>query len=198
MRRLFLVLALIGWAGPAAAQAPRPPTEGTVECRFEGWSNDLDEKGQPVRAAPDAAATVVGRLPPPVGIGLDEVSVTVSVTGYRDGWFRIAEAGYSDEVQGVRVPRNRVVKATGWVPAAGVKALIAAKELKQAPARESATVAALSGFRSESGGRRVGFRPDGIAVKRLTACRGSWVELETELGTGWVEKVCARQLGACP
>ena len=133
MRRLFLVLALIGWAGLAAAQAPRPPADGTVECRFEGWSNDLDEKGQPVRAAPDAGAIVVGRLPPPVGIGLDEVSVTVTVTGYRDGWFRIAEAGYSDEVQGVRVPRNRVVKATGWVPAAGVKALIAAKELKQAP-----------------------------------------------------------------
>src|SRR5215203_3861084 len=103
-----------------------------------------------------------------------------------------AAAGYSDEVQGVRVPRNRVVKATGWVPAAGIKALIAAKELKQAPARESATVAALSGFRSESGGRRVGFGPDGIAVKRLIACRGSWVEVETELGTGWVEKVCAR------
>src|SRR5215213_5559047 len=181
MRRLFLVLALIGWTGLAAAQAPRPPADGTVECRFEGWSNDLDEKGQPVRAAPDAGATVVGRLPPPVGIGLDEVSVTVSVTGYRDGWFRIAEAGYSDEVQGVRVPRNRVVKATGW-----------------APAREAATVAALSGFRSESGGRRVGFGPDGIAVKRLLACRGSWVEVETELGSGWVEKVCARQLGACP
>ena len=66
--------------------------DGTVECRFEGWSNDLDEKGQPVRAAPDAGATVVGRLPPPVGIGLDEVSVTVSVTGYRDGWFRIDTA----------------------------------------------------------------------------------------------------------
>jgi hypothetical protein len=198
MRRAVLAAALIGSAGLAAAQAPRPPADGTVECRFEGWSNDLDEKGQPVRAAPDAGATVVGRLPPPVGIGLDEVSVTVTVTGYRDGWFRIAEAGYSDEVQGVRVPRNRVVKATGWVPAAGVKALIAAKELKSAPARDAATVAALSGFRSESGGRRVGFGPDGIAVKRLLACRGPWVEVETELGTGWVEKVCARQLGACP
>jgi hypothetical protein len=197
MRREILALVLMGWSGLAAAQAPRPQADGTVECRFEGWSNDLDEKGQAVRSAPDANATVVARLPPPVGIGLDEVSVTVTVTGYRDGWFRIAEAGYSDEVQGVPVPR-RVVRATGWVPAGGIKALIAARELKTAPSRESATVAALSGFRSESGGRRVGFGPDGIAVKRLVACRGSWVELETELGTGWVEKVCARQLGACP
>jgi hypothetical protein len=151
-----------------------------------------------VRAAPDPAASAVARLPPPVGVGLDEVSVTVTVTGYRDGWFRVSEAGYSDEVQGVPVPRNRVVKATGWVPAGAVKALIAAKELKTEPAREAATVAALSGFRSEAGGRRVAFGPDGIAVKRLLSCRGSWVEVETELGRGWVEKVCARQLGACP
>jgi SH3-like domain-containing protein len=195
MRLRFLATALLLSCGPAPAQGPRAP-DGTVECRFEGWSNDLDEKGQPLRAAPDPTATVVARLPPPVGVGLDEVSVTVTVTGYRDGWFRIAEAGYSDEVQGVPVPR-RVARATGWVPAGGVKALIAAKELKSQPAREAATVAALSGFRSE-GGRRVGFGPDGVAVKRLLSCRGAWIEVETELGTGWVEKVCARQLGACP
>ncbi|HEX8165274.1 MAG TPA: hypothetical protein VF601_05735 [Beijerinckiaceae bacterium] len=195
MRPWFL-MALLALGGEASAQGPR--SDGTVECRFEGWSNDLDEKGQPVRAAPDRAAAVVGRLPPPVSVGLDEVSVTVTVTGWRDGWFRIAEAGYSDEVQGVPVPRNRVVKATGWVPAGGVKALIAARELKAQPAREAATVAALQGFRSEPGGRRVGYGPDGVAVKRLLSCRGPWVEVETELGTGWVDKVCARQLGACP
>ncbi|HEX8662513.1 MAG TPA: hypothetical protein VF744_00615 [Beijerinckiaceae bacterium] len=198
MRPWFLamaLLALLALGGEAPAQGPR--ADGTVECRFEGWSNDLDEKGQPLRATPDPAAIPVARLPPPVGMGLDEVSVTVTVTGFRDGWFRISEAGYSDEVQGVPVPR-RVARATGWVPASGVKALIAAKELKSAPSREAATVAALSGFRSEPGGRRVAFGPDGIAVKRLLSCRGSWVEAETGLGTGWVEKVCARQLGACP
>jgi hypothetical protein len=179
--------------GRAAGAAP----QGTVECRFEGWSNDLDQGGQPVRAAPDAAAAVVGRLPPPVSVGLDEVSVTVTVTGYRDGWFRIGEAGYSDEVQGVPVPRNRVVKAIGWVPARAVKALLAARELKAQPARDAATVAALSGLRRDAGGGQVGFAPDGVAVRRLIGCRGAWVEVETELGTGWVDKVCARQLGPC-
>jgi len=192
------VLALTMLASVAAqAQGARAP-DGTVECRFEGWSNDLDEKGQPVRAAPEPGATVVGRLPPPVSAGLDELSVTVTVTGYRDGWFRVSETGYSDEVQGVRVPRNRVVTATGWVPAGGVKALIAAREPKAQPAREAPTVAALSGFRIEPGGGRVGYGPDQIAVKRLLSCRGSWVEVETEFGRGWVEKVCARQLSACP
>ena len=187
---------LIGGAALGQTAGPRPGE--VVECRFQGWSNDLDEKGQPVRAAPSATAEVVGRLPPPVNVGLDELSVTVLVTGYRDGWFRIAEAGYSDEVQGVKVPRNAVVKATGWLPTGGVKALIAAKELKAQAAREAPTIAALSGFRREAQGGQVAFGPDGIAVKRLLSCRGSWVELETELGTGWVEKVCARQLSACP
>jgi hypothetical protein len=198
MRRAILLAAAAMTACAAARAQPLRAPEGTVECRFEGWSNDLDEKGQPVRAAPDAAATVVGRLPPPVSVGLDELSVTVTVTGYREGWFRVSEAGYSDEVQGVKVPRNRVVKATGWVPAGGIKALIAAKELKAEPGREAATIAALSGFRVDPGGGRVGYGPDQIAVKRLLSCRGSWVELETEFGRGWVEKVCARQLSACP
>jgi hypothetical protein len=196
MRAAVLALTMLA-SVTAQAQGARAP-DGTAECRFEGWSNDLDEKGQPVRAAPEPGATVVGRLPPPVSAGLDELSVTVTVTGYRDGWFRVSEAGYSDEVQGVRVPRNRVVTATGWVPAGGVKALIAARELKAQPAREAPTVAALSGFRIEPGGGRVGYGPDQIAVKRLLSCRGSWVELETEFGRGWVEKVCARQLSACP
>jgi hypothetical protein len=196
MRALILLTAVTACAA-AEAQPLRAP-EGTVECRFEGWSNDLDERGQPVRALPEVGATVVGRLPPPVSVGLDELSVTVTVTGYRDGWFRVSEAGYSAEAQGVAVPRNRVVKATGWVPAAGVKALIAARELKAQPSREAPAVAALSGLRSEPGGARVGFGPDQIAVKRLLSCRGSWVELETEFGRGWVEKVCARQLSACP
>src|SRR3954451_5332277 len=143
MRRLFLVLALIGWAGLAAAQAPRPPTEGTVECRFEGWSSDLDEKGQPVRAAPDAGATVVGRLPPPVGIGLDEVSVTVTVTGYRDDWFRIAEAQLFRRGPG----RGRAAQPGRQGDRVGAgRRLIAAKELKSAPARGAATVAALFGL----------------------------------------------------
>ena len=196
MRAAVLALTMLA-SGVAEAQGVRAP-EGTVECRFEGWSNDLDETGQPVRVAPDAGATVVGRLPPPVSAGLDELSVTVTVTGYRDGWFRVSEARYADEVQGVKVPRNQVVKATGWVPAAGLKALIAARELKAQPSREAATIAALSGFRTEAGGARVGYGPDQIAVKRLLSCRGSWVEVETEFGRGWVEKVCARQLSACP
>src|SRR5215216_959826 len=122
MRAAAVILAMLACAA-VHAQPARAPGDGAVECRLEGWSNDLDEKGQPVRASPDANAAVVGRLPPPVSVGLDELSVTVTVTGYRDGWFRVGEAGYSDEVQGVKVPRNRVVKATGWVPAAGIKAL---------------------------------------------------------------------------
>ena len=198
MRAAVLALTMLACAPAPAPAQPLHAPDGTVERRFEGWSNDLDEKGQPVRAAPGASATVVGRLPPPVSVGLDELSVTVTVTGCRDGWFRVSEAGYSAEVQGVPVPRNRVVKATGWLPVAGIKALIASGELKAQPAREAPTIAALSGFRTEAGGARVGFGPDQIAVKRLLSCRGSWVEVETEFGRGWVEKVCARQLSTCP
>ena len=48
-------------------------------------------------------------------------------------------------------------------------------------------------------GKRGGFpiTPDTIAVKRLLSCNGTWVEADTEFGIGWVERVCARQLGSC-
>jgi hypothetical protein len=196
---LSAIVGFVAASAEASAQAPGPTaSDGALECRFQGWSNDPDEKGQPVRSGPSAGAPVIGRLPPPVTIGLDRLSVTVTVTGYREGWFRVAEAGYSDEVQGVRVPRNPVLAATGWVPASGVKSLLAARQLKAQPSQDSATLAMLAGFRRDSVGGQVGFGPDGVAVRRLVSCRSEWVEVETEFGIGWVDKVCARQLSACP
>jgi SH3-like domain-containing protein len=193
----LLSLAGVLWMTEAAAQT-RSGLSGVTACRFEGWSNDAGDAGQSVRAEPNEAATVIGRLPPPVTAGLDELSMTVAVTGYRDGWFRVEEAGYAPEVQGVTVPRRPVLKATGWVPVSGVKALVASSELKARPDRGAPVVASLQGVRRDGAGGQVGFTPDQIAVRRLIACAGSWVELETEFGTGWVERVCARQLSACP
>jgi hypothetical protein len=198
--RSILVLGLAGAVAlPALGQGSRPVVpHPVVECRFEGWANDRDNRGQPVRSAPDPSAPVIGRLPPPVNVGLDELSVTVLVTGYHNGWFRVQEAGYADEVQGVPVPRRPVLDATGWVPVDGIKSALASTALKAQPARDAATVAALSGFRRDPAGGQVGYGPDGVAVQRLISCRGSWVEVATELGTGWADRVCARQLTACP
>jgi hypothetical protein len=184
--RLAAILAALPLAArPAAAQ-------GVTACLFEGWSAVADPEGAPVRARPDPAAPVVGRLPPPADSGVDRVAVTVTVTAHRDGWFRIAEASFSEEAGDAAGP----VDVAGWVPADAVKAQLAGRDLRAAPAPSAPLAGLLTGFRRE-GRLTVLYGPEGVGVRRLLACRGSWVEADTEVGRGWVERVCARQLGPC-
>jgi hypothetical protein len=192
--------ALLGWTGhfPRAARAEpvsmKQVTGPAVACAFKGWSNDPDPAGLPVRQNPDNASPSIARLPPPKVIGFDEFAVIVTVTGYKDGWFRISEAAFPDEAypQGGNTGRP-VFSGQGWVPAPTVKATLGSDVLRTAPRADAPRKASLKGTR---GG--FPFTPDVVGVKRLMSCNGSWVEADTEFGLGWVAKVCARQLSACP
>ncbi len=194
-----IALVATGTLAPALAEPQRLGLTGTpiTPCAFEGWSNDLDETGLPVRAAPDRYATVIARLPPPVVLGLDEIAAVVRVTGYSDGWFRIDTAAFPTSTRDTGAPRREVFRGSGWVPAPTIKAQLAARSLRLRPDAKSPQVAALSGRRQARGGSFM-FGPDGVGVRRLLSCQGNWVEAETELGRGWVERVCAEQLEACP
>jgi hypothetical protein len=187
-----------GWKGVQQARgeplAMKNLPGPVVACDFSGWSNDPDPGGLPIRQNPDPQAPPLGRLPPPKVIGADEFAVMLKVTGYKDGWFRIANAAYPDEAypQGGNTGRA-VFSGQGWVPAAMVKATLGTDSLRVAARNDSARKATLSGNR---GG--FPFTPDVVGVRRLLSCQGTWVEAETEFGTGWVAKVCPRQLSACP
>jgi SH3-like domain-containing protein len=78
------------------------------------------------------------------------------------------------------------------VPADRIKATLAADTLRAGPRANARVVASLRGTRG-------GFplTPDSVAVKRLVSCQGQWVQAETEFGTGWVSRVCGRQLERC-
>jgi hypothetical protein len=187
----------MGWHGVRQARAEplamKMMSAPAMACDFSGWSNDPDPGGLPVRQSPDPSATPLGRLPPPKVIGADEFAVMVRVTGYKDGWFRISEAAFPNEAypQGGNTGRL-VFSGQGWVPAPMIKATLGADMLRVAPRADAARKASLTGTR---GG--FPFTPDVVGVKRLLSCQGRWVEAETEFGTGWVAKVCARQLSAC-
>lgn len=187
-----------GWHGIRQAKGEplsmKALTGPAVACDFSGWSNDPDPSGLPIRQSPDPSAPPLGRLPPSKVIGADEFAVIVKVTGYKDGWFRIAEAAFPDEAypQGGNTGRL-VFSGQGWVPAPMIKATLGADQLRVAPRADAARKASLAGIR---GG--FPFTPDVVGVKKLLSCQGRWVEAETEFGTGWVSKVCARQLSACP
>ncbi|MCZ8102698.1 MAG: hypothetical protein O9972_32995 [Burkholderiales bacterium] len=192
-------LALAGFAAPASAQrtAPPPPAPRApgqvVACDFSGWSVDRDAFGLQVRYEPKASSAVLARLPGPRVIGVDEVAVLVRVTGYSDGWFRIGSAFFPAEADEAFSRQSATwFRGEGWVPADRIKATLAADTLRAGPRANARVVASLRGTRG-------GFplTPDSVAVKRLVSCQGQWVQAETEFGTGWVSRVCGRQLEQC-
>lgn len=189
----------VGAAGQAHAQSQRPRStapEAAVACRFEAWAHEVGENGLPVLAAPQDGARSISRLPQPVSRGLDEFAVNVTVTGYSPGWFRIAEASFPPEAYGPGTPKRVVFQGQGWVPASALKAQLASRELKAAPQQGARTIAPLGGTQRMGSGS-MEFGPDGVAVRRLIACRANWVEVETEFGTGWVARVCGEQMDIC-
>ncbi len=185
--RPALLAALALLPGPALAAEP-------VACLVEAYAHGT---GVAVRAAPSGEAPVLVRLPDPLPVGDQTVAVAFTVTGWVPGWFRIEEAGYADEVMqapgGRRVPLERA----GWVPEGAVRTTVAGLELRAEP-REGAPVAArLMGLQRLPGAVFVLHGPEGVTLRGMTACRGAWAELDTEMGRGWTDAVCARQRSAC-
>lgn len=193
------VAVALAFAAPTVAQAqtPRggrtPAATAVVSCDFQAWSVDRNLLGLVVRLEPNEASAALARLPPPRVIGVDEVAVILTVTGYSKGWFRIGSAFFPAEADEA-LARQSVswFRGEGWVPADSIKATLASDTLLAAPRRGAPVKATLRGTRG-------GFplTPDSVAVKRLVSCQGTWVEAETEFGTGWVARVCGRQLSTC-
>lgn len=191
--------ALLVQGGVAVAQQRPSAVPGrtagaaVVACDFSGWSVDRDHFGLAVRYEPNEASAVLARLPPPKLIGPDEVAVLVRVTGYSKGWFRVGSAYFPAEADDSYGRQSATwFRGEGWVPADRVKATLASESLRAAPRANARVIASLTGTR---GGFPI--TPDGVAVRRLVSCQGQWVEAETEFGTGWVSRVCGRQLERC-
>ena len=185
--RPILLAALALLPGPALAAGP-------VECLVEAYAHG---RGVEVRAAPSGESPVLLRLPDPIPVGDQEVAVAFTVTGWVPGWFRIEEAGYTDEVMSVAGGRRVPLERAGWVREGAVRTTVAGLELRAEP-REGAPVSArLMGFQRMPGPVFVLHGPEGVALRGVIACRGAWAELDTEMGRGWTDTLCARQRSAC-
>jgi hypothetical protein len=185
---LFLVVAESGIASAHDADV--------AACAISAWSSDRDPAGLNVRAGPVADAQVIGRLPPPIKAEGYEFAAEVSITGSKDGWFRMDKATVnnylSDEEPEV------VFEGEGWVSGRMLALTLNAGELRGDAAQDAAIVARLIGETAE--GQRAG--PDAFLVDRLHACRGDWVKVEGSfLGasySGWTTGTCSNQVTTCP
>jgi hypothetical protein len=184
--RLPALLLLLS-ASPALAQP-------VTDCLVEAYAG---RPGIVVRAAPFPDAPALLRLPDPLVVGDGVVGVSLTVTGFAPGWFRIEEAGFSDEVGFVDGPRRVPLDGPGWVPAQALRTTIAAIELRAAPREDAPVSARLMGIQRQPGPAFTLFGPEGVGLDRLAGCRGAWLEVETPLGRGWTDRVCARQRSGC-
>ncbi|MDP2334450.1 MAG: SH3 domain-containing protein [Reyranella sp.] len=169
---------------------------GIAPCAISAWSTDRDPRGLDVRAGPGTGSPVIARLPPPLEVAGYTFAAEVSITGSKDGWFRIDSAILNDYVD-AREPEV-VFKGEGWVSGRRLGLLLNHGDLHRGPTGSAPVVARL--VKEDPDGKRHG--PDSFIVDRLDACRGNWVEVEgTFLGArlrGWATGTCSNQVTTCP
>jgi hypothetical protein len=186
-------LLLVG-SRPASAGAD---STDIVVCKIAAWSTDKDPKGLNVRVGPGTKNPVIARIPPPREIEGEEFAAEVSITGSKDGWFRIESAVLPDYIED---DDKDVFKGVGWVSGRQLGLLLNNRYLHTEPSATSPIVARL--FKDYKGPNDLGGGPDSFIVDRLYACQDHWVEVGgTFLGTrlhGWTRGTCANQVTTCP
>ncbi len=176
MRKILSLAAMLACCGAA----PMPQTHG---CDVHGWGS---APVMQVRAAPSPGARLLGVLRQRAADeGGQEITGTFPefrITGAQGGWFRITGADYGD--YGDPAPRRAWYRGAGWVRGDQIGGQVLAGRLHAAPAETSRS-------------RRYGKDADAVTIRRLLDCRGFWVKVEADIGTGWVHDMCSNQVTTC-
>lgn len=180
-----------------AGQAVEAAMADATLCRVYGWSTDPDPEGLNVRSGPGASHPVIGRLPPPQDIEGERFATEVSITGSRDGWFRIDQATINNYI--VDFGPDVVFEGEGWVSGRHLGLSVEANRLFAEPSAEASVVLDVQKW---SEGRSLSPEDLSHRLRRLHACMGNWVDVEVSIAgerfRGWTSDVCASQVTTCP
>lgn len=195
MKRSLLPLSPVVLALAASAQVSAARAEATAtDCTITAWSTDKDPGGLNVRAGPGTEHPVIGTVPPPYKVETETFAAEVTITGSKDGWFRITAAIVNNYI--TDDPPEIAFEGEGWVSGALLGLWVEGLRLRSTPSHDAAVAADFSEKRDGDYG------PDYFTVERLHACQGYWVEVEgTYLGKryrGWTDDTCASQVTTCP
>jgi uncharacterized protein YgiM (DUF1202 family) len=171
----FCVMAIAARAnGLVNSSSPRAAAtiDSESKCDFTAYVNETDHAGLNVRAAPSAAAKVLGKLPKNhVQKDGPIARVEVNVLASKNGWFLINDAQDNEALLEPNKPR-KMYKSKGWV--SGKKLAVKTQANR---ARFEPSVKAQTAF-------LVGNVLDGDSLSRpaqLVACRGKWAQVEYTL-----------------
>ena len=160
-------------------------TAAIESCEFDAWVHDT---ALVIRDGPSGDAAAIADMPAPYP-GYDGLAYpTVSVTGAKDGWFRIGQV-----TTNLYAEADLVVDFTGegWVPGKALALYVESPALYAGPEDGAATAVDFSGGAA-----------DLLVVDRLYACHGGAVEVgDTYAGSrvrGWSDDICESQITTCP
>lgn len=188
----------------AAAQAEG--ASGNAVCRIRGWAVSEASTGTAVRSAPADDAPIAGRLPRPYVTESTDASSTdgwraeFEITGYRDGWFRIANAKAPGAAYDDPPPQDfpKTYTGTGWVKATDVTAAYAntdmpVPQLLQSPNVDAQPLAPGEGVAGYDGNLAID-----TPMVRLHACSANWALTTSRDGQrGWWRGTCSDQATNC-
>lgn len=181
----------------ATAQARAGEADVIRSCELSAWSTDKDPAGLNVRAGPGTESPIIATIPPPIEAEGYEFAAEVSITGVKDGWFRIRRAEMVDYIG----DDDKVVfDGEGWVSGRFLGLELNGSYLRDGPSQDAPVAFDFASAPKDADGLAVG--PDSFVVDRLRDCEGDWVEVEGTLldarHQGWATGTCANQVTTCP
>lgn len=163
------------------------PASGTTQCELAAWVMKGAPADLAVRSGPGPDHAVLAIVPGPYTDGEETYFPQVTITGSRDGWFRISEI-VTDLYGGLPTGPTTSFSGEGWLPGNVLRLWVESGRLWSRPSGDAPIAAT--------------FSSDGFKVDRLHACDGAWVEIEgNDAGRrlrGWTTDVCANQMTTCP
>lgn len=197
-RHLFHVSSVAGLGLLAIVSSPASADEATAtgifKCTISAFSTDKDPNGLNVRAGPGADTPVIAQLPPPYQLEGETFATEVSITGSKDGWFRID--GAETDTYVVDSGPKIVFEGEGWVSGRHLGLWLEGGYLYRGPSRDTPVTFDFTHEQPSDYG------PDFFALDHLRACQDYWVEVDgTYFGQhlrGWTDDTCSNQVTTCP
>ena len=180
--------------------------KGIEPCQIHGWAMDDGKKGIAVRAAPSDKAKVLGRLAPMYvseesGQGSQEGwRVEFEITGYKDGWFRIAHATPPGEPYDDPPPKRypKTYAGTGWIRAGEAGGAYANSQMPIQHLMQAPHVDAKDYPPKGDAADPVGNLVIDSGLQRLLACSADWgLTISVDGQRGWWRGICANQATTC-
>lgn len=173
-------------------KAASAPTSETTQCELAAWVMKGAPADLAVRSGPGPDYAALATVPRPYTDGEEIYFPQVTITGSRDGWFRISEI-ITDLYGGWPTDPITTFSGEGWLPGNVLRTWLESAVLLSAPS-SNAPVAFTVGT--------AGSGPDDFRLDTLHACNGLWLELEgryrDEKPRGWTTDICASQVTTCP